>query len=155
MVDMDKILAQLWTAAATKGPEWLHSQVSSLLDDQACGSAAGGQELQRARRSRPPECFSLGSSPELCAREGALPGTHRRSVHWLLRVVRLDGILAVGGAWWAGQWDAHAHLPHLLGGTVGSQRTPPPGLRRGGSLCMGEVQPRLPGCYQTRPEAPV
>lgn len=155
MVDMDKILAQLWTAAATKGPEWLHSQVSSLLDDQACGLAAGGQELQRARRSRPPECSSLGSSPELCAR--------RRSPAW--DPPAKCPLASAGGA---PRWNPRRRRS-LVGGAVGRTCTPPPparwhcrkpadsppALRRGGSLCMGEVQPRPPGCYQTRPEAPV
>lgn len=72
IANVDRILAQLRVAAATKGPEWLHNQAFSLLEDQASGSAAGGQESQRAQRSMPLECFSPGSSPQ-ALRHGRSP----------------------------------------------------------------------------------
>lgn len=42
MADIDLILARLRAVEASRGPEWLHSQVAALIKDQASGYAEVG-----------------------------------------------------------------------------------------------------------------
>lgn len=65
MADIDLLMARLWQAAASKGPEWLHSQVAALLEDEARYSAADGEGTARARRSWPPARYSPGPDGRL------------------------------------------------------------------------------------------
>lgn len=115
MADVDRILSQLRSAAATKGTAWLQGQVSPLLGDQASRTVAGGRSPLMLGGLGPWSASRQGPPPELCATMGAPIRTHQahwRSIHRLPLVVCLDGILCSGGARRAGQQEARVSLPH-------------------------------------------
>lgn len=153
MADVDRILAQLQAAAASKWPEWLQSQVAALLEDQASGSATGEQDNPHMCRSRPPKRFSP-RSPSRALRHVRSPLRDSSSTP-----VKHPPAPAGGRPEWNPQWRQSS-----AGGELGTVHMPPPPARRHtdsspsdasgwGSLGEGEAIPRLPGHHLMWPAA--
>lgn len=150
MADIDRLLAQLWVAAVSKGPEWLQSQLAPSFLSRHQGRQQGPRTfhaqrswplerfsprtLPRAlRHSRSPQDQDLSGFPAKRQLVLAGPGPRRNPHHWRSSVgARLRGV--------------HTHHPRPCGGVSIDGRTPLCWMSQpGGGPCEGGELPRPPG----------